>query len=659
MEISTARGFGRFAVLLLPVLGVAFFAWYAVESPRVALLCSQDEAHWIKPHSSIDLDAINYKGTVAEFRSDFHVPAGFIGGQLRVRALRCVTVGIDGKLIFDTGPRVANWKQEYRIALPADLAAGVHRLELLVQNESGPSLVLVVCSELNIATSDQWEATGDGKSWGACAEADQWSDSDLVTTCKPKLGEMPPVLLLALGLVVVGALISRRIGALENNVEVGERLVAGLRWVLLGAISILGVNNLVKLPGPMGYDAGSHAAYIHFVARKFYIPMPDGGWQFFQTLLYYLLSAVPYRILRAANFTREMADQWLRIVPVASSVVMVEICYRVGRYVFPKRSRAQIITCLAGSLLPMNLYMAPVLSNEPMAACIGAGAVCIAISMIVRANDVSVVGVVVRCGLLLGAAVMTKLSAVILVAPICGAVIFLALRRRLGWLKGSLLVAAIPGIVVLVAAPYFIRNLIVMGAPSYVSYLRGFATWNQYPGYLTPAQFFEFGHVFTGPVFTGTQSVWDSIYGTLMANTLQYGVTDFEHRPRFHYGLMWCVLWVGIVPVIAFFVAVVRSISILVRSGSREIGNRAMEIAPIYFCVVTVGLFTAAIVYVYSTLAIYSCAKASYMLAATPCIAVLVAAGVEWIGSGRSLKHAVFGLIFCWGVISYLTYFIY
>ena len=77
---------------------------------------------------------------------------------------------------------------------------------------------------------------------------------------------------------------------------------------------------------------------------------------------------------------------------------------------------------------------------------------------------------------------------------------------------------------------------------------------------------------------------------------------------------------------------------------------------PLAFARLSVGLFVAAVVGVYLTLPIYSCAKASYLLSTLPCVAVLAAAGWDRVVAGRRVRAVAVGLLACWAVASFLAY---
>ena len=66
---------------------------------------------------------------------------------------------------------------------------------------------------------------------------------------------------------------------------------------------------------------------------------------------------------------------------------------------------------------------------------------------------------------------------------------------------------------------------------------------------------------------------------------------------------------------------------------------RAGERPELAYCAAPVGLFVLAVLWLYARVPIYGIAKATYMLGTTPCLAVLVVAGLAPLtirGTSRS-----------------------
>ena len=137
------------------------------------------------------------------------------------------------------------------------------------------------------------------------------------------------------------------------------------RWALLIAWFVLAVNNFQKLPDYVGYDVQAHIDYVTFLLDRHEVPDASHGWQMFQVPLFYMLAAVAdYGLTRFMPVATALF--WLRWLTLACGIAQVEICFRAGRSVFPKRQDLRALTVLLGGLLPMNVYMSQTLGNEPL-----------------------------------------------------------------------------------------------------------------------------------------------------------------------------------------------------------------------------------------------------------------------------------------------------
>ena len=233
---------------------------------------------------------------------------------------------------------------------------------------------------------------------------------------------------------------------------------------------------------------------------------------------------------------------------------------------------------------------------------------------------------------------------------------------------------------------------VVAGTPVVSHTVLAGTTWWQDPGYRTPRQLLAFGRGLTRVAYGGTESVWDSLYSTAWGNGFLGGTVTAVGRSPVHLDLMAAGLWLGLIPTGLIVAGAVagrrrpRSVpdqhgfgtepggsevrprpgSEAGRSGfSGSLGGRhggPIEVGTspaagaVAFARGSVGLFLAAVVWVYLTLPIYSCAKASYLLSTLPCVALLAAAGWDRVVSGRWGRAVAVGLLACWAVASYGAY---
>ena len=632
LDRKVSAGYSIFAgmsVVLLSVL--AWVLHHLVADPKVVMLTSDGPAEWIRADEQFDLSARHEEATSAVFIQQVMIPASRASCNLQVAALRRVVVKLDGRQLFDSGPALEKWKTTYNVPIPMDVPAGPHSLQCRVSNRYGPSLLRLQCAELGISTDATWWASTDkfGLSHAALART-VWEPQNKTP--------FPSQAILWLGgLFAAGLFLCSRQSRTEKIVWPTR-----VRWLLLAAWFVLGFNNIFKVPLLCGFDATSHYDYILFIADHRSLPRPDGGWQYFQSPLYYIVSAAFCRFLLATNIDHNEILFLLRWIPLVCAAGIVEISYRAGRMVFPTRGGLQIITTVVGGLAPVNLYMAQTVSNEPMAGALSGLILLMILRFITRPQAARSSISLALAGAALGLAWLTKINTVLWALPL-GIAIAVALRREKinleGWIKAGAIVA---GFTLLISGWLMIRNYRQVGKLFYLESSVAQSQWWQDPGYRTPSTLYEFGHVFLRPTHNVMASVWDSLYGTLWGTGVPSG------QAPWHYGLMWCGLWLAIIPSLSIFLGTARVMFDRQSAPSSE----SLQIA-----VLTVGCFIAAILYVYITLPIYGCAKASYMMGTTPCLGLLAAMGFDWIKNYRWLGAIFNGLLICWAVTAYLTYF--
>jgi hypothetical protein len=639
---------------MLAIAGILLLGGAAIEirhllaDPRVILLQPDHQAVWIRPDQPFVTGAKFDLNTTARFEIAFERPPGTARYTLEVAALRRVKIYLDGNDLFDSGPGLEHWKTTYDVQLPLDLTAGKHQLRFDVSNYRGPSLVRVRCDALKIFSGPCWQATFDGDHWLSTVSADQaWEPVLPAQFQSPSLRVVAPFLILLF--IIMFMLLARRRGIdAPSNVSAhpadpdwGQRV----RWGMLLAWVVLACNNLFKVPLQFGYDVDSHYLYILYVAEHLSLPRPDAGWQYFQAPLYYMVSAVFARMMMFLGFNNGTALYALRLLPLACGVAAVELTYRAARLVYPGQCYPQATAIMIGGLLPMNLYMAQSVSNEPMAAVFGELIVLCMLNFVAHPSAARSTAQLLLAGAALGLAYLTKVSSLLWVVPM-GMAILWALKRDgaffAQWCK-SIALFTISGCSV--GGWYALRSILLVGTPVYTAPSMQPDRWWQDPGYRTADMFLSFGHALSRPIYNGTSSIWDSLYATMWG----YGIV--AGQIPWNLGLMWSGLWLALIPLAGIFAGIFWAIF------SRE-DRAAHTKTSLRFCVMATGCFMLAILYVYLTLPIYSCAKASYMLGTAPCIGLLAAAGFDLISGHRMLRAAVGALLICWAVTAYLTYIV-
>ncbi len=624
------------AAAALAILVLAAVAHHLWASPDVVLLVPRDGADWVRVDRPFEVRVFENVTSTAEFETTLVIPPGFAGDDLSVTALRSIAVTVDGVPIMVVGP-ADNWKIARTVRLFPTLTAGPHQLRLFATNPTGPALVRAACPALGLHTGDAtWQAREPGGPWRPAIRAgDPWRPAmaEAYESTAPALLRCLPALF---ALFAAGAAAAWfRPG--RPSADWGRRL----RWTVLAAWGVLAIADLYRVPLTIGYDVLSHYAYVRYIAGHARLPPPDGGTQFFQTPLYYIVSAILWRGLTALGAAAGDLPYLIRLVPLACGAGLAELCYRTARHAFPRRPDLHAVAVVVGGGAPVNLYMSLLVGNEPMAACLGGSVALLGVRFLARPGDAANPRWQVAAGAVLGLAVMTKVSMGLWAVPLAAAVAT-AVARHAGPRRAAGAVAVVAATTALICVPHVVRTWRLVGAPV-VSHtvLRG-TTWWQDPGYRTPRQLLTFGRGLTRVAYGGIDSVADSLYSTVWGNGFLSGMADPHHASPWHWDLMACGLWFGLLPTAAIATGAL---------AGRVRGGR-------WFPVLSIGLFVAALVWVYLTLPIYSCAKGSYLLSALPCAAVLTAAGLDRIMVGRRSRAAVVGLLACWGATSYLTYLV-
>jgi hypothetical protein len=425
---------------------------------------------------------------------------------------------------------------------------------------------------------------------------------------------------------------------------------AQLRWALLAVWCGIAVNNLFSVPEHVGMDLSAHLAYVVHLVEHATIPLATQGDEMMQAPLAYLLFA-PLFLALSPVLDAERVVQGMRILPMACGAAQVELCYRAVRIVHPDREDLQRAGILVGGLLPMNFYLAHAVANEPIVALFGGAVSVVALGIAMRADPPSR-SRVAGGGILLGLALLSKVTAVLLAPALVGAVALRAygrdraLRRAL---SGAVLVI---GCAALVAGWYYARNWVLLGAPFVGTWQPGVSgtPWWQEPGYRSASQYLRFGEALAHPIFAAIVGFWDGLYASLWLDGGLSGMISRATFPPWNETPLLAGAWLGVVPSVALALGALRAVSAPGGGPPRQL---ALRIAA-----GSVALYMVAILYLHLTVPFYCIAKASYLAATTPLLAVLVAAGFGSIGRARWVRALAAGALACWAVNVVATYWV-
>lgn len=632
--------------------GLGLYFAMRIASPDVVLLFPEAGARWIRHNRPFRLMPLGVTEENAFFQKAVVAPPSGGPHVVTVRALRHCKVFWDRQQIFESPQDPDSWKQAHRIRLPHPIPPGEHVFGIIVDNLMGNAAALVYCESLGLSSGPDWEEWVN--SWERAATVD---DIEL-----PEYSRMFPSPQRALAtalwwivplfLIVWGCLF-RAVRRSDRLPLAAESTAARCRWLVMGAWFVLAANNFTKLAPGLGYDLLGHVDYIRFIAERGELPDARGGPQMFQAPLYYLLSAMLYRALSVFG-SADQVLQWLRWVPLLCGLAQIEICYRAARCLFPERGDLQIQVVLLGAMLPMNLYMSQVLGNEPLCGLLSAAILLccwLGLSDPARARRSRWQWGV---GLLLGMAMLTKMSALLLMIPVA-VLVYLTNRNekpphRTGG-TGSIVKSAarIFGTAGIIAGWFYFRNWLLFGKPFIGGWDREIEIlWWQDPGYRTPWQLASFGHALFRPIHAGFFSIWDGFFSTMWMDGNLSGSGSWEFRPPWNQTLLLAAAWPGLLLSIAIIAGAVRGIA----TGNENLG-RALRLAGGVVALYLVGFF-----FICLQVPAYSQAKASYTLGLLPAYAVLCVAGLDLLPSHPASRAAVMAAIVCWSVLVYGTYFV-
>lgn len=342
--------------------------------PDTVVLSNHEDAQWIQMQRYFDLHASTRNETIY-YRKRFKLDNSAADAILTVQALRSVSVMIDGKMLLPPDPNLREWKKTRSVDLRDFNTAGEHEILIKVYNEKGPAILLAYCKALNLFTGEGWEASYDCIRWKAAIPSGTDKAFKLPyefpTTFSALLFLLP--VYVPLFLMVFYLTTARHFrrpqsrwmseGWRGKTVSLDPSVV---RWVLLALWVALAMNNIMKIDVNLGYDALDHYDYISYVRKTWSVPLATQGWEMFQSLFYYMISAVVSSIF-SHFYDNATVAFLLRAIPLLCGVLQVELCYRVVKYIFPEKKNYQIIGTIVGGLCPMNLYYSHYVSNEPLA----------------------------------------------------------------------------------------------------------------------------------------------------------------------------------------------------------------------------------------------------------------------------------------------------
>jgi tetratricopeptide (TPR) repeat protein len=649
------------AVLAIALVGavVASLVWLCARDPRITFLVRDGRAEWIlfpsatngRFHTIAELDAV--------FRREFVVEGQPRTARLSVRAARRVQLKINDRLVEMGTSR--NWKDISNADVLACLHAGTNTVEARVFNDNAPpALWLVLTADRFTLRSDQmWETSFAGSAWrrAVLATAPRMPGrGNLIAGGEGTLSALAlvwPVWMIFGGLSIAVWMAGRwwlnrirmpKCNAIHRwlcNETVVPLLIIAVLWVALFC------NNSRFIPYAVGFDARSHSNYIGYLQEHKALPLPSEGFEMLQPPLYYGISAITLSTL-GLSVSDGAGVMVLRLLTMSFGLMHVVLIFLSLRLLFPGQIGRQMVGLVLAAFLPMNLYLSHYVTNETLAALLVSVSIYLCLRMLKTGTNswasISALGFVI------GAAALTKFTAVLVVPFIVVALARQTFARREGVGTGLKKLGSMLGIAILVSGWHYVRlwkqtGRVVIGGWDPAS---GSAWW-QDDGYRVAAWFGRFGESMLHPLFSCTASFLDGIYSTMWGDGLSGGALGLAFRPPWNYNLMVAGYFLAVLPTVLILVGAAASAVKLVREG----GSDRFVLLGLTF-VVWVGL-----VYLNLRVPYYGSVKSFYGLCALVPLCFFGAVGWEVLTRERKpLQFALGVIMLVWAMNSYAALWI-
>lgn len=632
----------RWRLVLAAIASLALAAAFAhLALAKSRFLTDQDGAHWLvaatEPYSGVH----RIEPRTVAFRTAFPSDATAGPVDLLLRAVERASVELDGETVYTDAEPDPLGHDVRRIRLGA-LRNGEHELVIEVIASASPPLVWARSEPPIVATGSDWRFSTEprGGDWRAVRLATEPLPPLPFSREFPHAGRAFVRVLPALvPLFLVAGWIAWRGRPLPKPEQ--------LRWGLIALWAGLAANNLFRVPPHIGMDLQAHLDYVLHLLQQKSIPLATQGGEMMQAPLAYLLFA-PLVAVFSDFLDAERIVQAIRILPMACGAAQVELCYRAVRSVHPDHPDPQRIGILVGGLLPMNLYLAHSIGNEPVVALFG-GAAAVAALRVIGREEPPTPREAVAAGALLGLALLSKVTAVLLAPALVAAIALRSFGAQRAVGQAALQVARVCGVAALVAGWYYARNWMLLGTPFLGTWSPRIPDpWWQEPGYRTAAQYLRFGEALSYPILAAFVGFWDGLYSTLWLDGWLSAVSSRAWAPPWNVSPLLAGAWLALVPSAAIAAGTLRALR---RTGEQR-GERYAE----RLAAGTVALYLTAILYLHLTAPFYCIAKASYAAAATPLFAVLATSGYAQLARVRWASAAVTAALVCWAANVVATY---
>ncbi|MBX7166242.1 MAG: tetratricopeptide repeat protein [Pirellulales bacterium] len=635
------------------VLAIGYLWFVAQYDPDVAFLPRTSTGKWIVFPSSMWLGPKRSDGFSTTYRRALVVAATPRRATLSWRAFRQARLLVNGIEVNLPVPPGDRWKVEQTVDLPP-LHNGENQLVVEVTNPDGPGALWadVAVDDTHVVTDEQWRVT-----YAGSLEVDAVA-ADALRPPHPQSDDWrPPTPWEALtsqagllaGLVAAVLIVTWNLTSGPQPAHRSWLHSAALLWlggsILWGGIFL---NNVWRIPAEMGFDADDHLDYVRYVLDHGRLPLARDGAEMHQPPLFYVTCAA---IVAAAGHSLD-TETGLRVArhwPRALGLLHFALVFATLRQLFPGQTRPTVFGLLIALGLPVHLFIFQYVTNEAAVACASAAALYGAVRLLTAETAGWRSGLLLGLGL--GAAMLSKVTAIVLLPAVVAAnVLRLILARRWTFRDWGATVALPLVVCGAVSGWHYARNWWHFGTPLArqidVAELDASQFWKD-PGYRTSQDFLRFGSVLRAPFFAGFQSVNDALYSTFWGDGRCGGRGAIERRTPWNYRLMSAGYLTCLIPavfVLAGFVATV------VRFSRRPEPIDALLLLAL--ACMALALAFECLVHAYITVT-----KAWYTMPVVVPFIALASRGVELVARrGRLATSICVALLGTWSLASCLAF---
>ncbi len=398
---------------------------------------------------------------------------------------------------------------------------------------------------------------------------------------------------------------------------------------MLIAALLMRLNNAVRYPSVRGFDSYAHATYIWHVLLTWTVPFASDGWGRFHPPLYYALSAGIWSMLRwlEPSSVLKILNVIFSVIGMGSAVVAWDVT---RRYLDAGRAFAWT-AALFVMFLPVHIYTAPMLGNEGLST-----AFCsLALFFLVRLLQTERVIFAVILGIVLGLAMLTKFTAIVVVGSSLVAIGLWGIATR-RFLHATVSLALVSGFVLLISGWFYARNVEMYGNPFQMS--RDFFATKRIESTIPAgnrdlSSYTSFDTtIFRHPTYAGgpvLDSVWAGVYATAWFDAhggwfLPSALFDVTMH---HVGRI--LMFMGLVPTFVLMLGMFTGIW-------RLLNQRLRDPILLPMVITTACMIAMFIIYTFEN-RIFTAVKASYLLPAIVPLAFWFALGLRKLADWSSL----------------------